>query len=74
MLQAAAYARLETRVSAFRGHRVLASETVRSGHVYRFTLRPGHYQLTNTGSAALKYPVTLTAGSTVRLDLPDLCK
>jgi hypothetical protein len=61
-------------VRAYFNHRVVASASIPSGELYRFTLPPGHYELTNTGSQALAHPVDVTARSTARLDLPDLCK
>lgn len=65
-------------VHAVQGSRVLQSQTVRSGHMYRFTLAPGHYTIRLDhyphGNVPSWIQVNVTAGRTTRADLPNRCK
>jgi hypothetical protein len=59
------------RVTVTRDGRTVASQTVRGNHVYHFTLSLGDYVVSTFYSKAR--PITITAGRTVKADLPDGC-
>lgn len=61
-------------INVYQGTRIVASERVRAGSTYHFSLSPGTYRI-STGSLQDAYPaVTVSAGSTVRMNVPPhLC-
>jgi len=65
------------RVDVFRGGRLVATEVVPGGGIYRFVLAPGRYMVSNTGVPEPGRPqqaASVAVGSTVHIDIPDLCK
>jgi hypothetical protein len=59
------------RVTVIHDGQTVASQTVRGNHVYHFTLSVGDYVVSTLYSKAR--PITITAGRTVKADLPDDC-
>ncbi|MGA2527657.1 MAG: hypothetical protein ABSG36_00690 [Acidimicrobiales bacterium] len=59
------------KISLYYDSKLVASETVKSGSKYRFSVRPGEYQVKGWwGSRG----VTVRAGAVVTADFPDYCK
>jgi hypothetical protein len=58
-------------VSVLQNGRIVVSQTVRGSHVYRFQLTPSSYVVSTPYSKAV--PIAITAGRTVKVDLPDDC-
>ena len=62
-------------ISVYRGATVVATQTVRAGTTYHFSLPPGRYRISTGRSLGDAYPaVTLGGGSTVHMNIPPhLC-
>ena len=58
-------------VSVLQNGRTVVRQIVRGSHVYRFHLTPSSYVVSTPYSKAV--PVTIIAGQTMRVDLPDDC-
>jgi len=62
-------------ISVYRGTTAVATQSVRAGSTYHFSLPPGRYRVSTGHSLQDAYPaVTLGAGSTVHMNIPPhLC-
>lgn len=63
--------RARVEVSVLQNGRTVVSQTVRGSHVYRFPLMPSSYVVSTPYSKTV--PIVITAGRTVKVDLPDDC-
>jgi len=61
---------LHVKVNLYSGSNLVASETIRSGARYRFSVAPGSYRLTTWRSQ----DVVVQAGQMVTVNLPNVCR
>jgi hypothetical protein len=55
--------------------RVVARQTVRGTHIYRFVTAPGDYVVaTHEGGASKPIPVTVRSGQTTKTNIPSYCR
>jgi hypothetical protein len=62
-------------LQVYRGQVLVASQKVPTDSTYRFVLRAGHYDITNTGTPdrGSAHPVTVTAGHASGVYVPNEC-
>lgn len=56
------------------GSHVVASQTVRYPHLFRFSARPGRYVLSSSAQTSRPHAAVIRAESTIRIDLNTSCK
>jgi hypothetical protein len=61
-------------VQVFRARALVATQRVTTGGIFRFSLLPGRYVVSNTGTASSPYAVSMRSGHTVHLMVRDVCK
>ena len=65
-------ATIPVRVTVTEHSKVIADQTVRGSHTYRFNLAPGRYVVSSNASRPVS--IILRAGEVQRVNLGDLCK
>ena len=63
----------EVNVMVYRGHVVVAEQAKLGSHAYRFSLPPGHYEVTTDQSSVVPANVSLRQGQQVHADLISSC-
>lgn len=68
------YSRLPVTVYLTQGARLVAHQTVKGTHTYRFVVPAGSYVVaTHEGEGSKPVPVTVRSGQTTHADIPSLC-
>jgi hypothetical protein len=68
------YQKLEVTVYLTRGLRLVADQTVKGTHTYRFVVASGNYIVaTHEGEGSRPVPVTVRPGQTTHADIPSYC-
>jgi len=63
-------------LQVYRGDVLVAAQRVPDNSTYRFVLPPGRYDITNTGNPQrpLGHPVSVSAGATIHVNIPNDCE
>lgn len=68
-------ANIPVRVTIAKSSTTIANQTVRGSHTYRFTLPPGHYEVTSDAlGGGHPVSVNVNAGEVVRANLISVCQ
>ena len=65
-------ASVPVRVTIMGHSKIIANQTVRGSHTYRFNVAPGRYVVSSNASQPVS--IILHAGEVLRVDLGDECK